>query len=857
MKEVIYTGENLLIGNIGHFFVVLAFCTAIFSAVAYFFSANNNDHEAWKKSARWSFYLHAFAVTGIFVTLFTIIYGHYFEYQYAWQHSSKSLPWYYMLSCFWEGQEGSFLLWMFWNAVIGLLLIFTVKSWESPVLAIVCLTQIVLGSMLLGIDAGEIYKIGSSPFSLLREKMATQAPIFRTPEYLAQITDGRGLNPLLQNYWMVIHPPTLFFGFASSIIPFAFAVGGLWVGKYKEWLKPALPWTLVSVMILGTGIIMGGFWAYESLSFGGYWAWDPVENASLVPWLLLIATLHLMLVYKSTGTSIILTYILSIAAFLLVLYATFLTRSGILGDSSVHSFTDLGLSGQLMIFMFVFYALPLFAIVKDKRQKLILHLVYWSFFILNIIVGIVNKNPTTFTILKWFDIAIFLGITCWFVVRLYQTFPLSRTEENFKSRELWMFIGSLVLILSAFHVLLVTSFPVVNKLFGTKIAVPNDTIPYYHFFQLPIAIFIGFLTAIGQYFKYKTSDSKTVLVHILKSFIIALVLSAACVFLFEIYEPKYLLLLLAGIYAIVANIAYIFDTLKGKMNVAGGSVAHIGFGFMLVGILVSSAKKEVISINHTVDYGQSMDAKAKRENMLLFKGQSIRMADYEVTYKGDTLIGPNTFFKVHYKGIGNNEEFILEPNAQIMNNQLNANPDTRHYLTHDVYTYISNIPDRNKQNSEPWSAPKTHEVNIGETITTANGTVTFESIDKNAKPEELRLKDEMWGANLKINSSGKIYYAKPIFAIADKSFYTIEDEVKEAGLKFQFYIKAGESGKVSAFLEISERPPVRDFIIMKAIVFPYINLLWGGVILMVIGFSMSIVRRTKDYRRTLNVKLKD
>lgn len=118
--------------------------------------------------------------------------------------------------------------------------------------------------------------------------------------------------------------------------------------------KPALPWTLVSVMILGTGIIMGGFWAYESLSFGGYWAWDPVENASLVPWLLLIVTLHLMLIYKSTGTSIILTYILSIASFLLVLYATFLTRSGILGDTSVHSFTDLGLSGQLMIFMFVF-----------------------------------------------------------------------------------------------------------------------------------------------------------------------------------------------------------------------------------------------------------------------------------------------------------------------------------------------------------------------------------------------------------------------------------------------------------------------------------------------------------------------
>lgn len=849
MKEVVYTGENLFIGNLGHFFVVLAICTAILGGISYFFATNTPEEGGWKKIGRLSFWIHFIAVTGVFVTLFAIIYGHFFEYQYAWQHSSRSLPWYYMLSCFWEGQEGSFLLWLFWDAVIGILLIYTVKSWESPVLAIVCLTQVVLGSMLLGIEVGDIYKIGSSPFSLLREKMAMNAPIFRTADYLSSVTDGRGLNPLLQNYWMVIHPPTLFFGFATSIVPFAFAVSGLWTGKYKEWLKPALPWTIISVMVLGTGIIMGGFWAYESLSFGGYWAWDPVENASLVPWLLLIATLHLMLIYKSTGTSIILTYILSIAAFLLVLYATFLTRSGILGDTSVHSFTDLGLSGQLMIFMFIFYALPLFAIVKDKTQKRWLNVIYWSIFVLNIVVGVVTKEENAITVIKWLDIVVFMAITAYFVMRLYQTFPASRTEESFKSRELWMFIGTLLLLLSAFQVILVTSFPVINKLFGTNIAPPTDAIAYYNKFQLPIAIAIALLTAVSQFFKYKTSDVKVITIHLLKSFIASILLSVGAMFLFQIFEVKYVVLLISGIFAIVANTAYFTDILKGKIKMAGGSVAHIGFGLMLVGILVSSAKKEVISINNSVDFGKSMDEQSKRENILLLKQDTIRMADYLVTYIGDTVIGPNTFYKVHYKGIGNNEEFILEPNAQLSNNQLNPNPDTRHYLTHDVYTYVSNVPDRSKQMNEPWGEPKVHAVNLGDTIYLENGKVIFESIDKNAKPSELRLNHEMWGANLKVIARNKVYTAKPIFAIADQSFYTIEDMVNEAGLKFQFYIKAGENG-VSAFLEVAERPAVRDFIIMKAIVFPYINLLWGGVIFMVIGFVISIVRRTKDYNRS-------
>src|SRR5690606_4896625 len=157
---------------------------------------------------------------------------HYFEYQYAWQHSSLELPLKYLASCFWEGQEGSFLLWMFWHVVIGFILLKYTKEWEPTVMAVLALVQIALSSMLLGLDFFGT-KLGSSPFNLLRD--TTAGPIFSNPDYLSFIKDGNGLNPLLQNYWMVIHPPTLFFGFASTVVPFAFAVAGIWRGDYKGW----------------------------------------------------------------------------------------------------------------------------------------------------------------------------------------------------------------------------------------------------------------------------------------------------------------------------------------------------------------------------------------------------------------------------------------------------------------------------------------------------------------------------------------------------------------------------------------------------------------------------------------------
>jgi len=339
-----YIGEHLLPGQIGRFLIALGFVASIIATLSYFFATQRRATEEYaglRKVGRLAYIVHGISFLGVIGILFFIMSQQYYEYQYVQRHVSEDLPLKYIFSAFWEGQEGSFLLWMFWHIILGFVLMRTSKTWETPVMSMLSLVQVFLSSMLLGvyIYIGETeFKIGINPLLLLRDTM--EIPLFNNKDYVS-LLQGTGLNPLLQNYWMTIHPPTLFLGFASTIIPFCYAIAGLWLGKHKEWLKPVMPWALFSGMILGTGILMGGAWAYEALSFGGYWAWDPVENTSLVPWLIMLAGIHTNLVAKNTGYSIKSTYLFYILSFLLIVYSTFLTRSGILGDTSVHAFTDM------------------------------------------------------------------------------------------------------------------------------------------------------------------------------------------------------------------------------------------------------------------------------------------------------------------------------------------------------------------------------------------------------------------------------------------------------------------------------------------------------------------------------------
>ena len=198
-----------------------------------------------------------------------------------------------------RGRKARFLLWIILTSLVGLSLIrWADREYRAPVMAVVAFCQVFMLSMIVGLRLGPL-EIGITPFATIAEANPN-APVFQSnPDFVP--ADGTGLNDLLQNYWMVIHPPMLFVGFSTMIVPFAFAIAALWKRKYTQWVQPALPWTLLSVMSLGVGIAMGGYWAYETLSFGGFWAWDPVENSSLVPWLVGVAAIHMMLIQKKGG----------------------------------------------------------------------------------------------------------------------------------------------------------------------------------------------------------------------------------------------------------------------------------------------------------------------------------------------------------------------------------------------------------------------------------------------------------------------------------------------------------------------------------------------------------------------------
>jgi cytochrome c-type biogenesis protein CcmF len=715
----------------------------------------------------------------------------------------------YILSCLWEGQEGSFLLWTFWNVVLGNMLILLAKEWESTVMTIYAIVQVFLASMILGIEVTDTLVIGSNPFTLTRlHPDFINMPFTKMADYLTKI-QGRGLNPLLQNYWMVIHPPTLFLGFASTLVPFAYAIAGLWRKKYTEWLKPALPWTFFGIMVLGTGILMGGAWAYEALSFGGFWAWDPVENSSLVPWIVLVGAAHVMVIHKNKGQSLSAAFFLAIASFLLVLYSTFLTRSGILGDASVHAFTDLGMQGQLLVYM--------------------------AFFII-------------------------LAIVLW--VRAMGGFPKHEAEEHLWSREFWMFIGALVLTLSAFHITIFTSRPVINKIFGTDWAASSNEIHVYNMWQLPFAFIITGIMGFGLFLKYKKTDGNDLVRKLAPALFISLIITIAAevIFKYKVHEIPYLILFFSTTFAITANLDYIIRVLKGKIPKAGASIAHIGFALILLGALISTSRSKVISENRSgVDLGEEFK---NNENILLPKNDTLQMGDYFISYRGDSVAGVNIYHKVEYFKKDNGllvKAFTLHPLIQTNPRMGNVSePDTRHFLGRDIYTHVtydSKLQERERErvegrkmvDEEGYSIPTENVLGKGDSVFTSRHLVLLDSIipiTNAAELSQLKLTTQDIAVKAKLRvlgMDGQDYISEPKFIVRGNFVEPVDVKLDKLGLKFSFYGIDTQNNKVK--LKIAERKDDSQFIIMKAIIFPGINILWIGCLIMILGSVLAIIHR--------------
>jgi len=313
----------------GRIIDIVALTSAVLSAIIYLLAGSKSGaaRERLSRVGRWLYALSTAAVISAFADLGTMLVQHRFDSDYVYNHSAKASAPLYWFPSLWAGQEGSFLLWAFWTGILGVVLSMTARKAERRVMPIYNLVTIFLTTML----------VIRSPFLPL-DTHGMPVP-----------TEGLGLNPNLENPWMVIHPPTLFLGLSALAAPFAYGLSALIWKDWDNWLRRALPWGLFGFALLGLAMMMGGYWAYEMLGWGGFWGWDPVENGPLIPWLGVVAFLHSAQVQKVRKGLAGTTLAFAMLPFVLGLYETFLTRTGILEKFSVHSFSTLGGIGNDII----------------------------------------------------------------------------------------------------------------------------------------------------------------------------------------------------------------------------------------------------------------------------------------------------------------------------------------------------------------------------------------------------------------------------------------------------------------------------------------------------------------------------
>ncbi|OQY27761.1 MAG: hypothetical protein B6244_09660 [Candidatus Cloacimonetes bacterium 4572_55] len=515
---------------LGKVLIIIGFLFALISAVLYggmnYKKFTSDQKRLIAFLARIAYYLIVISVTVASVYLMYLIFTHNFEVKYIYSYSSSDLHIGYLISSFWAGQEGSFLLWLLFLVWMGVVFIKT--SRRLVPIAMIFLNLIVIFFLIL------LMKI--SPFTLLPG----------VPQ------EGAGLNPLLQNPWMVIHPPILFIGFAAATFPFIIALAALIKRDYGEWIIPAFPWTIFASITLGAGIILGAFWSYEVLGWGGYWGWDPVENSSLIPWMVSIALIHSFAAQRQKGVLQRTNFILSISFFVLVIYSTFLTRSGVLQDFSVHSFTDLGNSSILSMFLTSFLTVGL-------------ALFLWRF-------PSIPSNPVDFS------------------------------RPN---RQNMLVAGIITLMASTTLIFIGTSSPILTSIFGDPAQVD---ISYYNRVNFPFGVIMVFLMGLTSFLFWTESD-QSVIKRLIPSLILTLI-SAAMAFLFKITGPSQLVFITASAFAFWSGGIVFIRQLRSNWAFSGAALSHLGLGLMFAGILISGTmeQSEILTLDRSDENTEPTEA---------------------------------------------------------------------------------------------------------------------------------------------------------------------------------------------------------------------------------------------------------
>jgi cytochrome c-type biogenesis protein CcmF len=498
--------ERAIAMILGYTLLNLALLATVIAA-GLFIAGRGKNLERLVGPARWAALAAALSVIGASVYLDYLIATHQFQVAYVAEYSARRSSKWYLFAAFWGGQEGSILLWTFWTSILGAFLAWKARDKSAKVWPIFALVQTFLLVLVLV----------KCPFQV----SPGPAP-----------ADGRGLNPLLENQWMVIHPPILFLGFASLAIPWVWSMYGLLYKDWDGWVQRVFPWALFSFAVHGFGVALGGYWAYETLGWGGFWGWDPVENSSLVPWLFLIALLHGLPIQRANGGYKVSNFLLAALPFGFMCYGTFLTRTGLLSDFSVHSFSSLGKDG---------FALLLGEVIAAVALPLLM------------------------------------------VIARFRSIPKPPSYERVFTREFGFFIASILLGLIGFLTAVGMSAPLITKLWIAKGAAAQPE--YYNKTMFPLAILMLISLAATPYFTWRATNMSNLGARLLPAYVGAVAVTVVF-FLCGCRNPWMILLFAAGMFAVLTNIMLLPRRIRKRESrmTVGGIIAHMGVAIALIGI---------------------------------------------------------------------------------------------------------------------------------------------------------------------------------------------------------------------------------------------------------------------------------
>jgi len=745
---------------------------ALFAFVSMALYARSVRVARWLKWARWAFigaFLMILAAEG--VLQYALIAGRY-ELQYVFSFSERALPLWYKIAGAWAGQEGSFLLWAIWTGLYGLLLMRTAGRYEPWVMTVYA--AIVL--CLMGILAYQ------SPFA--RVPPPADAPSMPFPP-----RDGLGLNPSLENIWMTIHPPIIFAGFAALAVPFAYAIAALWRHEYQEWVVRVRPWAIYATTLLGFGLALGGYWAYETLGWGGFWAWDPVENTSYFPWLFMAAAVHGLMLQLNRGRMTRWNPLLCALPFLLFVYGTFLTRSGVLAEVSVHSFDALAKS-----------ALGILLLMLGGGTLLTLGLWVWRF-------------------------------------RLAQTSSTCQTGQTGWgfSREAAVRWGILLLILSALISLVGTSWPLIMKLIRGQPVSLQPT--FYNQVHAPWVVVAAIVLAAAPMLRWSGMGLDDILQRLTKSWVMA-VATGFVLFFLGFREPITLLVVVLLAFAAYANLGAIWRRVRTSRVTIGGFLTHFGLAVGIIGLILSNAyegKQRVIVIQ-----GQDTMAFGYRWRYLGMTGDAQQF--------GDPRFDKHNRVRIEVARHG--EKFIAEPRFYLDRRRMQNNsvvwPWIRRWWDHDLYVSFFAPPQVD-------ASPLTARLHEGEKAQVGDYTLRFLQLrGEGAMGREgfraiarVRLHKAGWKQPVEVEPFRVVTQNGVIpvpITLPDGAVLVMGDmDVGQRLVEFQLLMVPGKS-----------ETWLRWVLPLEVYYKPFTILVWLGPPLALLGGLLAMVRRARDVRFALN-----